>query len=78
MGSPLSLVSVFSRDSEFYKDLMPAVVGLNEVILSPAVVVSGVRNQQTAAIFLRSHRLTPTQERLTMDVYMCGVHKSVI
>jgi len=43
--------------------------------LSPVVVVSGVRNRQTAAIFLSSHSLTPTQHRLAMDAYMCGVDK---
>jgi hypothetical protein len=68
-------VRVFSRDSEFCKDLMPALVGLNEGILSPVVVVSGVRNRQAAAIFLSSHSLTPTQHSLAMDAYMCGVHK---
>ena len=68
-------VRVFSADSEFCKDLMPALVGLNESILSPVVVVSGVRNRQAAAIFLSSHSLTPTQHSLAMDAYMCGVDK---
>ena len=68
-------VRVFSADSEFCKDLMPALVGLNESILSPVVVVSGVRNRQASAIFLSSHSLTPTQHRLAMDAYMCGVDK---
>ena len=64
-------VRVFSQDSEFCIDLLPALVRLNEVILSPVVVESGVRNQQVEAIFLSSHSLTPTQHSLAMDAYMC-------
>ena len=47
-------VRMFPADSEFVRELMPQMVGLNASLFTPVMVVTGVSNNQAAAIFLSS------------------------
>jgi hypothetical protein len=66
-------VRMFSADSEFVKDLLPKIIGLNATIYSPVMVVSGVRNNQAAAIFLSSETLTTNSHKSAMRTFLCGL-----
>jgi hypothetical protein len=51
-------VRIFPRESEFVRDLMPKVIGLNATLYSPVMVLTGVFNNQAAAIFLSSETMS--------------------
>ena len=66
-------VRMFPADSEFAKELMPQMVGLNASIYSPLMLVAGVSNNQAAAIFLSSDSLSPHAHGQAMHTFLCGL-----
>ncbi len=62
-------VRIFDRDSEFVREHLPKVTGLNSAIISGVMVVTGVRNQQAAAIFLSSESLTVNSHSLALQTF---------
>jgi len=66
-------VRMFAADSEFVKDLLPKIIGLNATIYSPVMVVAGVRNNQAAAVFLSSDSLTTTAHSSAMHTFLRGL-----
>jgi hypothetical protein len=67
------VVRMFPADSEFVKDLLPKIIGLNATIYSPVMVVSGVRNNQAAAIFLSSETLNTHSHSSAMRTFLFGL-----
>jgi hypothetical protein len=65
-------VRIFATDSGFVRDVLPRIGGLNTEIYSPALVVSGVRNGQAAAIFLSSDSLTSDVHSLAIQTFLSG------
>ena len=66
-------VRMFAADSEFVKELLPKIIGLNAAVYSPVMVVAGVRNNQAAAVFLSSDSLTPTAHSSAMHTFLRGL-----
>jgi len=62
-------VRIFPRDSEFVRTHLPKLTGMNSNILSGVLVVTGVRNQQAAAIFLSSETLTTNSHGFAMQAF---------
>ncbi len=66
-------VRMFAADSEFVKELLPKLIGLNAAVYSPVMVVAGVRNNQAAAVFLSSESLTTAAHSSAMHTFLCGL-----
>lgn len=66
-------VRVFAADSEFAKELLPKIIGLNAAVYSPVMVVAGVRNNQAAAVFLSSDSLTTAAHSSAMRTFLRGL-----
>ena len=66
-------VRIFPADSEFVRELMPQMVGLNASVYSPVMVVAGVSNNQTADIFLSSDSLSTQAHASAMHTFLCGL-----
>jgi len=66
-------VRIFPAESEFVKELMPQVVGLNASIFTPVMIVTGISNNQAAAIFLGSDSLRTHCHATAMRTFMCGL-----
>lgn len=66
-------VRVFEPESDFVKELMPHVMGLNTAIASAVMIVTGVRNNQAAAIYLSSDTLSTDMHRSAMHTFFAGL-----
>jgi len=66
-------VRVFPADSEFVRELLPQLVGLNASIFTPVMVVTGISNNQAAAIFLSSDSLRMHTHASAINTFMCGL-----
>jgi len=64
---------MFPADSEFVRELMPKMVGLNASLFTPVMVVAGVSNNQAAAIFLSSDSLSTQAHASAMHTFLCGL-----
>lgn len=64
---------MFAADSEFAKELLPKIIGLNAAVYSPVMVVAGVRNNQAAAVFLSSDSLTTAAHSSAMRTFLRGL-----
>jgi len=62
-------VRIFPQDSELVRTHLPKLTGMNSNILSGVLVVTGVRNQQAAAIFLSSETLTTNSHGFAMQAF---------
>lgn len=71
-------VRMFPADSEFVRELMPQMVGLNASLFTPVMVVAGVSNNQAAAIFLSSDSLSTQAHASAMHTFMCGLAPPLI
>jgi hypothetical protein len=71
-------VRMFPTDSEFVRELMPQMVGLNASVFTPVMVVRGVSNNQTAAIFLSSDSLSTQVHASAMHTFLCGLAPPLI
>ena len=71
-------VRVFPADSEFVRELLPQLVGLNASIFTPVMVVTGISNNQAAAIFLSSDSLRMHTHASAINTFMCGLAPPLI
>lgn len=66
-------VRIFPQESEFVRDILPKMIGLNATVYTPALVVTGVRNNQAAAIFLSSDSLNALSHSAAMYSFLSGL-----
>ena len=66
-------VRIFTENSDFVKQVLPTVIGMNDKIYSSVMVVSGVRNRQLAAIFLSSQSLNFEAHSAAMQTFLVGL-----
>ena len=62
-------VRIFPRDSEFVREHLPKLTGLNSTVFSDVMVVTGIRNRQAAALFLSSETLTKNSHSLALKTF---------
>jgi hypothetical protein len=62
-------VRIFPRDSEFVREHLPKLTGLNSTVFSDVMVVTGIRNRQAAALFLSSETLTKNSHSLALKAF---------
>ena len=64
---------IFPQDSKFVTDLLPKMIRLNATVYTPALVITGVRNNQAAAIFLSSDSLNVLSHSAGMYSFLSGL-----
>jgi hypothetical protein len=63
-------VRIFDKNSEFVRDHLPKVTNMNATVYSSVMVVTGVHNNQAAAIFLSSDSLNENAHSLALESFL--------
>lgn len=62
-------VRIFRKDSEFVREHLPKMTGMNCTMFSDVMLFSGIRNHQAAAIFLSSETLSVNSHSAALNFF---------